>query len=355
MRNISDINNLDLSTNPNPNIDASNNSSPCTLAQILAVVIPLSLLGLFCAIFLPIYLTKHNHHNKIIIVRENRTNPINNTTDNTDINTNSITNNITDNLTEETEFDEFDENITNPLYATLTPKNGYDNILIFLNGISETSDKYFDLFKSNDTFIPKKTKIYSLAGMPRRMRFVEYYYNYSGPVPGWFDTDQVGILYCDNCSDLYDEAKESLNLVLDSIDQIAYVEQMSYDKIYLAGFSQGAIMVNYVILNSRHKLGGYLAFSGYIFDHDLHYNQVLYNLTDSQKEKINSKKDYHIIATHSFNDEGVFYPNASESYQTYYREYTDFRLYSFGNLLHVLPQQPVLPEVKLWLKESMGK
>ena len=75
---------------------------------------------------------------------------------------------------------------------------------------------------------------------------------------------------------------------------------MSYDKIYLAGFSQGAIMVNYVLLNSRHKLGGYLAFSGYIFDHDLHYNQVILNLTDSQKEKINSKKDYHIIATHSF-------------------------------------------------------
>ena len=339
--------------NPNnyptsPNIGTSNNSCPCSVAQLLAIAIPLSLLGLFCAIFLPIYLTKHNHHNKIIVIRDNRTNPTNNT--NTDIDTN----NITGNLTEE-EFDEFDENVTNLVYATLTPKNGYDNILIFLNGITEVSNKYFDYFKSNKTFIPRKTKIYSLAGRPRRMRFVEYYYNYSGPVPGWFDVDHNGVLYCDNCSDLYDEAKESLNLVLDSIDQIAYAEQMSYDKIYLAGFSQGAIMVNYVLLNSRHKLGGYLAFSGYVFDHDLHYNQIIHNLTDSQKEKINSKKDYHIIATLSFNDDGVFYQNSAASYSIYYKEYTDFRLYSFGNLLHVLSEQPVLPHVKLWLKESMGK
>ena len=340
--------NLASSSNiANPIFTHSNNSCPCSLVQILAITIPLSLVGLFCAIFLPIYLTKHNHHNKIIVIRDNRTNPINNT--------NSNANNITGNSTDEREFEEFDENVTNILYATLTPKNGYDNILIFLNGISETSNEYFDYFKSNETFIPKKTKIYSLAGRPRRMRFVEYYYNYSGPVPGWFDVDQNGVLFCDNCSDLYDEAKESLNLVLDSIDQIAYAEQMSYDKIYLAGFSQGAIMVNYVLLNSRHKLGGYLAFSGYIFDHDLHYNQVILNLTDSQKEKINSKKDYHIIATHSFNDDGVFYQNSAESYFTYFREDTDFRLYSFGNLLHVFPQQPVLPHVKLWLKESMGK
>jgi len=347
MKNSSAIN-FDNSNYPtNPDIGTSNNSCPCTVAQILAVAIPLSLLGLFCAIFLPIYLTKHNHHNKIIVIRDNRTNPINNT--------NTNTNNITSNLTDEGEFDEFDENVTNLLYATLTPKNGYDNILIFLNGISEVSNKYFDYFKSNETFIPRKTKIYSLAGRPRRMRFIEYYYNYSDPVPGWFDVDQNAVLYCDNCSDLYDEAKESLNLVLDSIDQIAYAEQMSYDKIYLAGFSQGAIMVNYVLLNSRHKLGGYLPFSGYIFDHDLHYNQVIHNLTDSQKEKINSKKDYPIIATHSFNDNAVSYQNSSEAYLTYYREYTDFRLYSFGNLLHVLPQQPVLPHVKLWLKERMGK
>lgn len=342
MRNTSEIN-----FTPNSNMAASSNSCPCSLAQILALAIPLSLLGLFCAIFLPIYLTKHNHHNKIIIVRDNRTNPINNT--------NTNTNNSTCNLTEEDEFDEFDENVTNLLYATLTPKNGYDNILIFLNGISEVSNKYFDFFQSNKTFIPKRTKIYSLAGRPRRMRFVEYYYNMSTPVPGWFDVDQIGGLYCDNCSDLYDEAKESLNLVLDSIDQIASAEQMSYDKIYLAGFSQGAIMVNYVLLNSRHKLGGYIAFSGYIFDHELHYNQVIYNLTDSQKQKIDSKKDYHILATHSFNDNAVTYKAPSEGYLFYFREYTDFRLYSFGNLFHVLAPQPVLPHVKLWLKESMEK
>ena len=130
---------------------------------------------------------------------------------------------------------------------------------------------------------------------------------------------------------------------------------MAYDKIYLGGFSQGAIMTNYALLNSRHELGGYLAFSGYIFDHELHYNKVLYNLTENQKQKIDSKKDYHILATHSLNDQIVTYPNPSEAYYTYYKEYTDFRLYSFGKLEHEFNTQPVLPLVKIWLKEKMGK
>ena len=130
---------------------------------------------------------------------------------------------------------------------------------------------------------------------------------------------------------------------------------MSYDKIYLGGFSQGAIMTDYVLLNGKHELGGYLPFSGYIFDHDLHYNQVIYNLTDAQKQKINEKKDYHILATHSFNDNIVIYPSPSEAYYAYFKEFTDFRLYSFGLLPHVFAEQPILPLVRIWLKERMGK
>ena len=46
---------------------------------------------------------------------------------------------------------------------------------------------------------------------------------------------------------------------------------------------------------------------------------------------------------------------AAESYSVYYSNYTDFELLSFGALPHVLPDQPVHPQVKRWLKESMGK
>ena len=114
-------------------------------------------------------------------------------------------------------------------------------------------------------------------------------------------------------------------------------------------------MTNYVLLNSRHQLGGYIAFSGYVFDHDFLENNIVYIMNSGQAAKLQSKKDYHILATHSFMDDAVFYQLAAESYRIYYNNYTDFKLLSFGALSHVLPKQPIHPYVKKWLKESMGK
>ena len=68
-------------------------------------------------------------------------------------------------------------------------------IFIFLGGISDVSNKYFDFFKSESTFIPKGTKIYSLSGAPRQMQFMIDYYNYTDPVPGWFNIDSQANLY----------------------------------------------------------------------------------------------------------------------------------------------------------------
>jgi hypothetical protein len=64
------------------------------------------------------------------------------------------------------EYDDYIENVEYfnlygnqiPLNATLTPKDGYDNILIFLGGISDISNKYFDFFKSNQLLFLKEQK-----------------------------------------------------------------------------------------------------------------------------------------------------------------------------------------------------
>ena len=146
-----------------------------------------------------------------------------------------------------------------------------------------------------------------------------------------------------------------MKLVIDEIERIKTIENVDYKKIYLSGFSQGAMMTNYILLNLEHELGGYIAFSGYVFDHDFLENQVIYDLSNTQKDKLAAKKDYHILATHSFGDNAVFYQLSAESYRFYYHDYTDFKLLSFGYLPHVLPQQPMHPYVKKWLRESMGK
>ena len=127
-------------------------------------------------------------------------------------------------------------------------------------------------------------------------------------------------------------AKKSLNSTLDIIDQIAAEENIS-DKIYLGG----GVMTSYILLNSRHELGGYLIFSGYIFDHHFPFNYVQYNLTDEQKQILENKKDYHIIATLSYSDDVVAYSIVSDAYQYYFKNYTDFRwLYNFWNLGHIV-------------------
>ena len=96
-------------------------------------------------------------------------------------------------------------------------------------------------------------------------------------------------------------------------------------------------------------------FFGYVFDHRLPANTIVTNLTSEQKEVIESKKNYHILATYSFNDEVIIYQPPALSYYNYYKEYTNFKFYSFGELNHNFEKQPIFSEVKMWLKERMGK
>ena len=294
---------------------------PCSEKQLLIIIIPVCIVVLFMVIFLPVYLKSKDDDN--------------------DDNDNSI--------------DEFTEYVESYKYATLTPKNGYDNIYINLGGISETANIHIELFKSTSTFVPKGTKIYFLTGNARVIKFMEKYSIYI-PVPCWFNVDTNGMLICENCDgDDFKEAKESLTEILDKIDEIKEAENIDYKNIYLGGFSQGGIMTNYVLLNSRHELGGYLPFSGYVFDHNFPANSVPTSLSDTQKAILDARKNYHILASHSFNDDTVPYPLIIPGYYTYYKEYTDFQLLSFGLIKHVLETQPTLPIVKRWLKESMGK
>ena len=200
----------------------SNQKLYCSTKQILIIIIPITVVFLFAVIFIPVYVVeKTNNDDEEIQISNDNNNEL---------------------------YDDYVENIVNITYATLTPKNGYDNIFIFLGGISDIATKYFDFFKSTNTFIPKGTKIYFLSGQPREMQFMIDYHNYTDPVPGWFNINMTAHLY-PNSND-FTEARESLNLVLDEIDRIKNIENVDYKKIYLGGFSQGAMMTNYILLNS---------------------------------------------------------------------------------------------------------
>ena len=94
-----------------------------------------------------------------------------------------------------------------------------------------------------------------------------------------------------------------------------------------------------------------------MFDHDFLENQIIpvSQLTQTQLDKLDARKNYHIIATLSYKDDRVFYPIAAPSYQNYYENYTNFVFLSFGELNHLFPPQPVHSLIKNWLLERMGK
>ena len=317
----------------------------CTLSQLLIILIPIGLIALFLAIFLPIFLSQEDKEIKKIYIIDDNIKSSNE-------NISNIINYANKATPEDNEIDDFIENVANYSYATLTPKNGYDYIFIFLGGIDEPATKYLDFFKSNETIIPKRTKLIFLSGKERVMKYMEKY-NYTLPVSGWFNVDGTGILFCEGCDDIYSEAKESLNFILDKIDEISSVEKIDYNKIFLGGFSQGGIMVNYILLNSRHELAGYLSFSGYIFDHHFPMNTVLTTLNDTQKEILEARKNYHFLASFSFNDNNIPYAIVVNAYYAYLKEYTDFQFYSFGSLLHLFTPMPIKNIVKKWIKERM--
>ena len=249
----------------------------------------------------------------------------------------------------------FTEHIKNYSYASLIPKEGFDNILIFLGGISNNSTSFFDFFKNNEeTFVPEKTKIICLSGSMKIVQYMIDYYNIETPVPAWFNIDKnYSLIYEGN--DPYIEAKNSKEFILDQIDEIVKEVNYNYSKIFLAGFNQGAVMTNYVMLNSRHELGGYLPFNGYIFDDHFSTNlTVLHNLNNEQIEILDNRKDYYICASNTFNDEILPFSLVISQYDYYFINYTNTLHYSFGVVKNILETQPTLPMVKIWLKERMG-
>ena len=264
---------------------------PCSTKQLVMIIIPIASVILYLAIFLPIYYRNKGDKFKVVIVTD-------------DNSTNSKLSFIE-------KYDQFKENIFNNSYSTLTPENGYDKIYIHLGDINETSNKYFNFFKSNQTFIPQKTKIFFLSAESSL---------------SWFNIN------LNENSNLFDEVKNSTNQILNKIDKISAEEKINYDKIFIGGYGQGGIMVNSIILNSKHEFGGFISLSGFILDNGFLYNNISTNLTDEQKEILEHKKDYKIFATYSLNNQDIYKTRTIQNYLAYYGEFTNFNLYVYRAL-----------------------
>ena len=283
---------------------------PCTPKQLALIIIPIASILIYLAIFLPIYLKSKDDKFKVVVVTD-------------DNSTNSKLSFIE-------EYDQFKEKIFNNSYSILTPENGYDKIYIHLGDINETSNKYFDFFKSNRTFIPPNTKIIFLLAESSS---------------SWFNINEEYILP--------DEVKNSTKQILNKIDKISSEEKINYDKIFIGGYGQGGVMVNSIILNSKKEFGGFIALSGFILDNGFLNNNISTNLISRQKEILEHKKAYKIFVTYSLNNQDIYKTRNIQNYLAYYGEFTNFNLYIYKAIKKEFLDQPIFPIIKQWLKGIM--
>ena len=138
----------------------------------------------------------------------------------------------------------------------VTPKNGiYDSCLIFLHGMDEKASTHLARFNSEQSPVPKRCKvILPQAGKVNMTLFGSRY------LTNWFD------LITWNADEQVMEAQDleaSYEKIRRLIEREASLLDGRYDRIFVGGFSGGAVQSIFVGWKFENRLGGIISFSGY--------------------------------------------------------------------------------------------
>lgn len=155
--------------------------------------------------------------------------------------------------------------------------------IILLHGVGSNEE---DLFRLAENF-PELAYIIS-ARAPLQ---------FSPTAFGWYEVDfSTG-------KPVYDKAQaaQSKELITQFIDQLLAKYDIAQDKVYLVGFSQGAIMSYSVAISHPEKVAGIAALSGRMLEED----QALLNEMESL--------DVKVFIAHSESDNVLPYPHAEKA------------------------------------------
>ena len=154
---------------------------------------------------------------------------------------------------------------------TLIPKNNfpkrYSFVLIWLTGLEESSEYYFDMFSHSPYLLPhpEKTKIIILCG--EKMKITAFKFDEDGDeeLHSWFDVCTMFMINENNVDSInFEDVEKSTKRISEVIEKEAQYLQ-GYNNIYLGGFSQGACMSLHIGLSYLKSLGGIIACSGALF------------------------------------------------------------------------------------------
>jgi phospholipase/carboxylesterase len=138
----------------------------------------------------------------------------------------------------------------------LTPKEGYNKVIIFLHGLKQSAEEFLDIFFNKNLPIPLKMKVL-LLNSPQ-------FYVEGEFVNSWYEIKSFD--KSKNTFSIKDVLKSS-KLVEDVIHKEAVNNEIlgDYSKIFLSGFSQGCFMSLFIGLQLEKNLGGIIGFSGALF------------------------------------------------------------------------------------------
>ncbi len=181
------------------------------------------------------------------------------------------------------------EVITKNKDIVLEPKSKEVNSsLIFLHGLGDSAHGWDDLFKTQ-SLTPETTRIILLTAPMSPVSI-----NGGAVMTSWFDLIPPQINK--STYNIADVEKNQAR-VIECINQEVKFHNEDSSKVFLGGFSQGAALSLHIGFESKHKLGGVLALSGFMF----------------KETKINNE-DLNVLITHGDDDSMIPSKVAEASY-----------------------------------------
>eukprot|EP00002_Diphylleia_rotans_P009269 TRINITY_DN1935_c0_g1_i5.p1 TRINITY_DN1935_c0_g1~~TRINITY_DN1935_c0_g1_i5.p1 ORF type:complete len:230 (-),score=49.42 TRINITY_DN1935_c0_g1_i5:150-839(-) len=188
---------------------------------------------------------------------------------------------------------------TQPLQEfTVSPRAAHAGTLIWLHGLG---DSYHGFSGSMGSLAPPSVKCV-LPNAPMRPITL----NGGFVMRGWFDMSGMG-------SDIHDG--EDMEIGID--DSVAKIHDIiereskivPVNKIFIGGFSQGAVMAIRAGLTFKEEIGGIIACSGYVPQKDTLLTQL------PKRDQKPYNKNTPIIAYHGGSDQVILQSTAEEDYK----------------------------------------
>ena len=138
----------------------------------------------------------------------------------------------------------------------LTPKGGnYDKVLIFMHGLGDSPTSFIQLFTSKSSFCSPSTKIILLSSPLQNITVFK-----GLQMRSWFDVLKLGFNSpeCYNYNDIQKNSMKVFKIIKNEGKHFSG----DYSKIFVGGFSQGAIMSFNIGFTTPYPIGGIIACSG---------------------------------------------------------------------------------------------